>query len=128
MDFDTEPARSRGESIVPMINVVFLLLIFFLITARIAPPEPFPVDLPAAAADSPAEGGGALWLAADGRIAFEGLAGEVAVAAAASAAREAGEPLLVRADRASDGATLARLLAALGEAGAAEVRIVTAAE
>ena len=41
------PRRPR-ESAVPMINIVFLLLIFFLMTATIAPPAPFAVTPPAA--------------------------------------------------------------------------------
>lgn len=38
MQFDLPQRRSRPESVVPMINIVFLLLIFFLMTAQIAPP------------------------------------------------------------------------------------------
>ncbi|MBL4543543.1 MAG: biopolymer transporter ExbD, partial [Rhodobacteraceae bacterium] len=52
------PTRPR-EPVVPMINVVFLLLIFFLMAAVIAPPEPFGVTLPRAAADDPPATGGA---------------------------------------------------------------------
>lgn len=46
MDFAPPKRRPRAESIVPMINVVFLLLIFFLMTAQIAPPDPFEVAPP----------------------------------------------------------------------------------
>ena len=40
MQIDMPKRRPRGESIIPMINVVFLLLIFFLLTAQIAPADP----------------------------------------------------------------------------------------
>ena len=40
--FTPDAARApTRDSTVPMINIVFLLLIFFLITAQIAPPAPF---------------------------------------------------------------------------------------
>ena len=41
-----QPRRKTGESVVPMINVAFLLLIFFLMVAVIAPPYPVAVTLP----------------------------------------------------------------------------------
>ncbi|NHX27772.1 biopolymer transporter ExbD, partial [Escherichia coli] len=47
MQFPQHPRRDRGENIVPMINVVFLLLIFFLMTAQIGPPAPIDVTPPA---------------------------------------------------------------------------------
>jgi periplasmic protein TonB len=56
MDFGSPPRRPRAESVVPMINVVFLLLVFFLMTATIAPPDPFasvPPDPFASAARGP---------------------------------------------------------------------------
>lgn len=68
------PPRRVREPIAPLIDVVFLLLIFFMLVGVIAPPEPFAVEPPAAERAS-AEGGGQLTilLAADGRLAFEGM-------------------------------------------------------
>ena len=51
MRFASPPRRSPPESVVPMINVVFLLLIFFLISAQISPPDPFETRLPVAQSD-----------------------------------------------------------------------------
>ncbi|MCC6303843.1 MAG: biopolymer transporter ExbD [Rhodobacteraceae bacterium] len=123
MDLAAPPAtRTRDDGIVPMINVVFLLLVFFLMVATLAPPEPFAVAPPAAAgAPNGARAGGAtLHVAADGRLAFEGAEGEAALAAAAAAAG----PLELRADRALAAAALARLLARLAGRGREEVRLV----
>lgn len=124
MDF-SDPPRPRSESVLPMINVVFLLLIFFLLAAEIAPPEPFAVDPPTATATDRPEGAAVLHLAADGRVAFAGTEGASAVAAAAAAAAAGGTPVRLRADRAADGAVLARTLAGLADAGAARVDLVT---
>ena len=53
MDFaPRRPARPARENIVPMINVVFLLLVFFVMTAQIAPPDPFDIA-PPEAGDAP---------------------------------------------------------------------------
>lgn len=49
MRFDVRrPSRSqaRRENVVPLINIVFLLLFFFLLTGTLRAPEPFPVELP----------------------------------------------------------------------------------
>jgi biopolymer transport protein ExbD len=105
------PRRPRAEGVVALINIVFLLLVFFLLTATIAPPEPLPVDLPAAdlarAAGDPAE---PLHVGADGALAWGAARGEAVFAALASA--PAAE-LALRADAGLDGAAFAALLARL---------------
>ncbi len=44
------PRRTRRttENVVPLINVVFLLLVFFMLTGTLAPPSPLEVELPRA--------------------------------------------------------------------------------
>lgn len=111
MRFATPPRRPRAEPTVPMINVVFLLLIFFLISAQIAPPDPFDVTLPQAAAEDAPEAGPVLLLSADGRVA---LAGHTrADVWGALAALPEGGPLTLRADAGLAGVDLARVLARL---------------
>ncbi len=44
MQFPDDTPRRGGDNLLPMINVVFLLLIFFLISAEMTPPEPFEVS------------------------------------------------------------------------------------
>lgn len=72
MEFQDPPRRRADPSLLPMINVVFLLLIFFLISARMTPPDPFALQPPEAAADELSEvrGNFVLHLAGDGRLAF----------------------------------------------------------
>ena len=75
MRLDAPQPRPPVESVTPMINVVFLLLIFFLMTATIAPPAPFEVELPAAEAEpGAAETPRTLHLRADGAIEAAALA------------------------------------------------------
>ncbi|ANB35295.1 biopolymer transport protein ExbD [Rhodovulum sulfidophilum] len=114
---------TRGESIVPMINVVFLLLIFFLMSARLVPPAPFEAEPPRADGAEPAAGE-MLHLSAAGDLAFGAARGE-AVFAALAARPEAAGPLVIRADAGVEAAALARLAARLTAEGRGPLRLVT---
>lgn len=116
MRFPRPSRRALPESIVPMINVVFLLLIFFLMTAQIAPPEPFKLDLPAATPEAPSSSEAKdLWLSETGEVGFAGALGPAAWAALASHGPEA--PLTIRADRRLPAKTLAQVLNRLSTLG-----------
>lgn len=123
MDFSSPPRRPRTESIVPMINVVFLLLIFFLMTAQIAPPEPFQVMLPSAEREDPAEGEVTLYVSAEGLIGFLDFENDAAISEAVAIAGN--EALMVRADAGVNASTVAALLRELAQAGAKDVTLVT---
>lgn len=118
------PRRPAREPVVPMINVVFLLLIFFLMTAQITPSAPFDLDLPRAAGEEEV-GDAALYISAQGAIAFDRARGDAALA---QAAEHGTGPLRLHADAALPAATLARILAQLTDLGASEVEIVTEAQ
>ena len=128
MRLDTPQPKPPVESVTPMINVVFLLLIFFLMTATIAPPEPFEIAPPQAQAEpASTETPDTLHLAADGRMAFGEARGDAAleaVSGAGSAAAGQGAPLALRADAGLEAAALARVLARLGERGVTRADIV----
>jgi biopolymer transport protein ExbD len=114
--------RASKEPVVPMINVVFLLLIFFLMTAQIVPPAPFDIDLPGAAGQVD-RGQSALYISAEGEIAFNALRGDAALAQAVQ--RAADDAVRLHADATLSAATLARVLAQLSALGATGVEIVT---
>jgi len=46
MRFALYPSRVKKESIIPMVNVIFLLLIFFLMTSSFIIPDPFELEKP----------------------------------------------------------------------------------
>lgn len=125
MNFATPRRRRPAESIVPMINVVFLLLVFFLMTATIAPPEPLEITPPGAEVGAEVQAGAVLLAAADGTLVFGAARGEAALVAATAAAREADGTLALRADAALEGAALARLLARIAAGGVERVDLVT---
>lgn len=114
------PPRPARENIVPMINVVFLLLIFFLMTAQIAPPEPFEITPPASDSAAQAEGADVLYVAADGALAYGAARG-----AAVFAALRGTRAVQMRADAALPAGRLAGLLAQLRAAGVTDVTLVT---
>ncbi|MBY6068877.1 biopolymer transporter ExbD [Leisingera aquaemixtae] len=123
MDLSDPPRRPRAESIVPMINVVFLLLIFFLMTSRLAQPGPFDVTPPEAASEAAPEAQPVLYISADGRMHFDGAEGEAALTRLATASR--GHPnVQLRADTRLEAKTLARILRQLAEAGLTRAELV----
>ncbi|WP_415184693.1 ExbD/TolR family protein [Phaeovulum sp.] len=123
----------------PMINVVFLLLIFFLISAKMAPPEPFAITPPEARAEAEALGDFTLYLSAEGALGFHDLIStgaddDTPLFEALIAARQefcafedcdlTPARLLLRADGQAPTARLAALLPQLGQAGFASVDLV----
>ena len=125
MSFSFAPRsrRRRGESIVPMINVVFLLLVFFLMTSRLAPPDPLAVRPPQAQPGAGDRGGPELLLGANGEIAFGALRGPAAETAFTRAARP-GLPARLRADAQAPADQVAALMARLAAAGISELALV----
>lgn len=87
MDFAPLPRRRPDATLLPMINVVFLLLVFFLISARLVPPEPFALTPPEAGNLSviagEAEGEFTLHLSEDGDFGYRDDRGDAALAAIA---------------------------------------------
>ena len=126
MQFSAPRRRRAPEPIVPMINVVFLLLIFFLMSAQIAPPAPFELTLPQGAEGDRAVPADTLYMDAEGQLAFNAARGEAVMdALAARATPDA--PLHIRADAAMEARALARLLPQLAARGIERVEIVTGA-
>lgn len=66
--------REQGENVIPLINIVFLLLIFFMLAGTLMPPDPFAVTPPEARAglETQAPDEGLLLLSSGGDVAFEG--------------------------------------------------------
>lgn len=114
--------RARPGDVVPMINIVFLLLVFFMLTATIVPPDPLQVTPPEAEAEAGAAREAVLHVAADGGLALR--AHRDAEVFAALADWPADQPLVVQADAALEGAAFAVLLRRLAEAGVAEAALV----
>lgn len=113
MQIDMPPRKPRAESIIPMINVVFLLLVFFLLTAQLVPSAPFEVTPPDSQSDLPAQQQGVLYVSAEGELAYDAARGEDVWPLIA--ARDDLLPLEIRADGAAPAAQVAGILKRLRE-------------
>lgn len=122
MRIDLPPRKPPVESIIPMINVVFLLLIFFLLTAQIAPPTPFVLEPPVSKSDVPALDRDVLYLSATGEMAYNDARGEAVWSLIAE--RQENAPLEIRADASASGIKVAELLRRLSEISASGAQLV----
>lgn len=123
-------ASRQAEPLLPMIDVVFFLIVFFMIVSRFAAPEPFPVALPQSAAQDLQPGEATIHLSAEGLVAAMDISGPVQGAAAVAAlARRCGHgscgPVLIHADAAAPASAVATLLRQLAAAGLPDLRLVT---
>lgn len=116
IDLAPPAPRRRAESVTPMINVVFLLLIFFLMSATLIAPTPVPLTAPHAPEAPHAAPAPTLYLGAGGEAAFGDLRGAAAYDALIAAIGD--ETPLLRADRGLPGAALAEALAEMAARGA----------
>ncbi|MEM9146001.1 MAG: biopolymer transporter ExbD [Pseudomonadota bacterium] len=121
MDFSEPTARRDRTSVVPMINIVFLLLIFFLLSATVQTLAPFDVAPPASRAEAPVETPETLFIAADGTMAFDQARGEAVFAEIAATGLSR---VLVSADRDLPAQRLAQIMGQLGAAGVTSARLV----
>ncbi len=120
-------SRRRDDNIVPMINVVFLLLIFFLMTAQITPLAPTKIVAPAAQSDTTATPEARLYVSAQGNIYYMGETGKAAMDALHAAAPVAGTaPVVIHADRDLDAASLVRIITQINASGLRDISLVLA--
>ncbi|MEM6974389.1 MAG: biopolymer transporter ExbD [Pseudomonadota bacterium] len=129
MEIEFQRRTRRSDSgIVPMINVVFLLMIFFLMSTTLTPEVSSEAEAPVSlGADVLGEVSDVtLVVDATGEMAFGALRGDAALAAIEQAAtEEAVGRLMIQAHRDVPGAVIARLMTTLGAAGITESALVT---
>ncbi|MEX0732326.1 MAG: biopolymer transporter ExbD [Aquisalimonadaceae bacterium] len=125
--------REQGEQIIPLINIVFLLLIFFMLAGTLSAPDPFDIDPPEArqglSADEPQEG--LLSISAAGGLAFEGDAIAMEVLADTVRTRLREDEMLrltLKADAGVRATFLLDVMDALRNAGADSVLLLTSPE
>jgi len=68
MRFAVHHGRVKKESIIPMVNVIFLLLIFFLMTSNFIIPDPFELDKPYAHSSNKVSTEERLYISKTGKI------------------------------------------------------------
>lgn len=115
------------EPMLPLINIVFLLLIFFMIAGSLQKLGPFEVDPPASqTAEGQPEETIVLWFGSNGEIGIDDLTGGLDRLSSMLPADYIGRPVEIRADREVEGAKVVSLLARLQELGIEKVQLMTA--
>jgi biopolymer transport protein ExbD len=121
-------SRAPVETIVAMIDVVFFLLVFFMLIGRLDATAPFEVLPPLALSGSDMPAGGAIIsVAADGRHALDGVELAPSVIFETLAARAETEPMLpvrINGHQSAPLGLILPLIAQLEEAGLLDVGIV----
>lgn len=117
--------RKKGEPTIALINVVFLMLIFFLVAGTVAQPLDAELELVSTRDLEGREPPNALVIHLDGRLSFRGTPQPSAAAYVAALPPEARASLRIVPDRALPAARLVEISRALRQAGAGEVLIVT---
>jgi biopolymer transport protein ExbD len=117
--------RSRREPTIALINIVFLMLIFFMAAATLAPPLESDLKLVRTEDLEGRAPPDALVVHADGRLVYRGLLQTDAAAYVAALPEEARATLRLVPDAALPAADLLRLGEALRRAGAGRVVMVT---
>ena len=128
MDFSRPTPRRPSEPALPMINVVFLLLIFFLMSAQIAPPPPFDIQSPEAEAAGEAAAEHVVYIAADGALAYGGHRGDAIWPALAALGAPNETRVLIRADAGLPAREVAGVLTRLGRLGLTQIHLATVAK
>lgn len=121
--------KAREDGMLPLINIVFLMLIFFLIAGAIAPVPDFEVN-PAMTQDSPATNppSDAIYVSEQGFISMAGqevTVTELNAAMVGFAQMLDSKPLKVVADRNTDSSVLMTIVDAATQAGIARVKLLT---
>lgn len=126
--------RDHGENVIPLINIVFLLLIFFMLAGTLSPPDPFDIEPPQTregrTMDEP--GRGLLLLSSDGSLAFEGdtlSLEELPVRVGERIEEEDGFlEITLKADAGTSATQLLDVMDALRDAGAESLKLLTTPE
>jgi biopolymer transport protein ExbD len=129
MRFDPPRPKSDDERILPLINVVFLLLIFFMLAGRLAATDPFQVEPPRSAAEGPAAAQEAVvLLGADGRLALDGEVLDPPSLERAVAQRleqEPGTTIRLKADGGAEATEVVAIMELLRDAGVERLKLLT---
>lgn len=129
-----QPHRRRPDDdqrVMPLINVVFLLLIFFMVAGQLSKTDPIKIDPPLSESDKdPGQHLVQVLIAKDGRLLLRGeevAFADLGVRLGETLRDRASKIVHVKADGAADAAGVIRVLDVLKAAGAEKVRLLTSA-
>ena len=120
-------ATPADDRILPLVNIVFLLLIFFMVAGQLTRADPFDIAPPRSASDGAAPDGPAVVLVgADGRLALDGeVMARPELLAAIPGRLGAKARLRLKVDGRADAVRTVHLVVGLKAAGARDIRLLT---
>lgn len=132
------PRRPTGETLLPLIDVVFFLVVFFMLTSRLSDPTPFDVTPPTAKDSVEADGEFSIYINAEGalaRISSAGIVNDDAALVSLASERQAycaekdcnvvAPSLLIHADQNAPAKSLVMVLDKLGSIGFTDLHLMT---
>jgi len=127
MRFAAPIRRTETENTLPLINVVFLLLIFFMVAGRLSESDPFVVIPPQSSSEvPPGERDLVMHIHADGRIAVEGSAVALEdLGAEVARLLPDGGAVRLKADGNTDASLVVGAMEALRDAGVERLNLLT---
>jgi len=125
----TRRPRNDDDAVMPLINIVFLLLIFFMIAGKLASPDPFEISPPSSSSGVNDEASALILLVGpDGELALDGEVLTEAELEKALAGRLRDKPeavLRLKADGGSKATEIIRVMEIVRDAGAGELNLLT---
>ena len=127
--FTSAGSRDSEENVLPLINIVFLLLIFFLMAGAIATPDIFEVSPPSSNNESPElSTERVILMAKDGRYAFENTAvslDDLPALIKAAAGNNAAQKFKIKADASVHSGKVIAVMEMLRNAGVKNTTLIT---
>ena len=126
-----EPSRPKNdeERILPLINIVFLLLIFFMLAGKLSASDPFEVAPPRSISEGPPAAQDLLVLVgADGRLALDGEVLDLPAFKTSLAGRLAAQDKVrvrLKADGRAEATRVVAVMELLREAGVKRLKLLT---
>ena len=132
MHFQPPRPRNQEERVLPLINVVFLLLIFFMLAGRLSASDPFEVEPQTSQSEGPAAKQELLVLVgADGRLALDNVemeADALKLAVAERLENAGGAAVRLKADSAAAATEVVEVMELLRAAGVEKLKLLTVPE
>lgn len=126
MLFESSRPRSEEERVLPLINVVFLLLIYVLLAGRLASVDPFLTEPPRSASEGMTQVNEVVvYVGSDGRVALDGTIMNEAELQSAIASHENLRTVRLKADGRAPAVQVVAVTDLLGAAGVEKVDLLT---
>ena len=127
--FSNPASTDSEENVLPLINIVFLLLIFFLVAGAITIPDLFPVEPPVSDSETPATPVETIVLiGADGQLSLQNqliAADQLHALARAIIEQKPLQPFKLKADSQAASGPVIRAIEALRNAGVQQTLLIT---